>query len=254
MMHVRRRSVLMVVLAVAGALTPLVAHAIGGRCWVFLPAHVPPLLAGLALGPIAGLIAGVATALSDLLWGGRLEVMMFLPVGVELLVYGAVAGLAASRAQSRGGLFLALLAAMVLGRLAHFCAALPLDRSPEYLVGALFVRPWPGTLFQLVALPLVAPLVSRAVAAQPAAAANVAPAPQTRGQIARRWYLWSSLVLALIVGIGGAALLSQVDGRDMGPAIFAGVWLIALAIAGGNLLVSLGVWLLGRRRAVRETV
>jgi hypothetical protein len=56
----------------------------------------------------------------------------------------------------------------------------------------------------------------------------------------------------LIVAIGGAALLTQIDGRDTGPAIFAGVWLIALAIVGGNLLVSLAVWWLGRRRAMRS--
>jgi hypothetical protein len=35
--------VIIAVLAAAGALTPLIADAIGGRCWIFLPAHVLPL-------------------------------------------------------------------------------------------------------------------------------------------------------------------------------------------------------------------
>ena len=154
----RRAAVVLLVLA--GAATPLIAHAIGGSCWIYLPAHVPALLAGLALGPLPGLATGIATGVADLLWGGRVYGVAMLPLAAEFACYGLVAGLAAARARSYPQRLLALAVAMVAGRLVHLGVALPLGRDPSRLLRALFVTPWPGMVFQLVVLPALAPVVS----------------------------------------------------------------------------------------------
>jgi len=157
-----RRTTVTLLLVIAGALTPLVAHAIGGRCWIFLPAHIPPLLAGVALGPGAGLLTGVATAVSDLLWGGRVHGLAFVPLGLEFVTYGLVAGMLASPPSRYGTRFFAIIVAMLAGRLVHFLAALVLGRGSAHLLDGLFVAPWPGIVIQVALLPAIAPAITRA--------------------------------------------------------------------------------------------
>jgi hypothetical protein len=156
-----RKTVVTLLLVIAGAITPLVAHAIGGRCWIFLPAHLPPLLAGVALGPGAGLATGAATAISDLLWGGRVHGLAFLPLGLEFVTYGVVAGALAPRPGRYGTRLFAIIVAMVAGRLAHLVVALFLGRSAGHLLSSLFIAPWPGIILQVALLPALAPLVTR---------------------------------------------------------------------------------------------
>jgi len=157
-----RRTIVTLLLVIAGALTPIVAHRIGGRCWIFLPAHIPPLLAGVALGPGAGLATGAATAIADLLWGGRVHGLAFLPLGLEFVTYGLVAGMLASPPSRYGTRLFAIIVAMLAGRLVHFLAALLLGRGSAHLISGLFVAPWPGIVIQVVVLPAIAPAITRA--------------------------------------------------------------------------------------------
>jgi hypothetical protein len=161
-MNRSRRTTVTLLLVIAGALTPLVAHAIGGRCWIFLPAHIPPLLAGVALGPGAGLLTGAATAIADLLWGGRVHGLAFLPLGLEFVAYGLCAGMLAVPPSRYGTRLFAIIVAMLAGRLVHFLAALALGHGSAHLIGGLFVAPWPGIVIQVVVLPAIAPAVTRA--------------------------------------------------------------------------------------------
>lgn len=161
MSHSRRTAVTLL-LVIAGAITPLIAHAIGGRCWIFLPAHLPPLLAGLALGPVVGFLTGAATAISDLLWGGRVHGLAFLPLGLEFVTYGVVAGALSARPGRYPSRLFAIVVAMLAGRLAHFVAALLLGRGGGHLMDSLFVAPWPGIVIQILLLPALAPVVTRA--------------------------------------------------------------------------------------------
>ena len=136
-----RRAIAVAALAAFGAVTPLIAHALGASCWIYLPAHVPALLAGLALGPVAGFVTGAATAVSDLLWGGRVHGVAFLPIGLELVTYGLCAGLLSARADRYGPRVIALGGAMLAGRVVHFAVALLLGREPWSLFAGLFVHP-----------------------------------------------------------------------------------------------------------------
>jgi len=151
-----RPGIAIAVLASLGALTPLIAHAAGAACWIYLPAHVPALLAGLALGPVAGLAAGAATASADLLWGGRTHGMQFLPLGFEFVAYGVSAGLLSRRARSNGHRLAALVGAMLIGRLVHLAATVALGTPAMHVLRGLFFIPWPGMLLQLPLLPIAA--------------------------------------------------------------------------------------------------
>ena len=83
-----------------GVVLPLVFHAIplGGR--VFLPMHIPVFIAGLVLGPIAGLVVGAGAPIVSALVTGRPPVVYMVPMVFELATYGAVAGLLRPRIAS----------------------------------------------------------------------------------------------------------------------------------------------------------
>lgn len=76
-----------------GVMLPLVFHAfpLGGR--IFLPMHIPTFIAGLVLGPIAGLIVGAGSPVLSALVTGRPPVYYMVPMIFELATYGVVAGL-----------------------------------------------------------------------------------------------------------------------------------------------------------------
>ena len=148
----------LIALAVA---SPLVAHAIGSPCWIWLPAHWPALVAGLALGFRVGLAVGVATMITELF--GR-SAIGAVPAASEMLVYGMVAGLAGDRARTIGDRYAGVVVAMIAGRVAYALVALivvarPLAASLERLI----VFPWPGVVVQLVAAPIVATALARVV-------------------------------------------------------------------------------------------
>jgi hypothetical protein len=158
----RRTTLTVLAMAALGAVTPLIAHAIGGRCWIYLPAHVPPLLAGLAFGPLAGMATGGAAALADLFWGGRVHGLAFLPIGLELVVYGTAAGALSTPRASYARYLVALLGAMLAGRLVYLVTGVALGRHVGQMLRGLFVTPWPGIALQLLLLPLAAPILGGA--------------------------------------------------------------------------------------------
>ncbi|MBN1459527.1 MAG: ECF transporter S component [Armatimonadetes bacterium] len=76
-----------------GVVLPIVFHAIplGGR--IFLPMHLPTFIAGLVLGPTAGLVVGAGSPVASALLTGRPTVLYMVPMVFELATYGVVAGL-----------------------------------------------------------------------------------------------------------------------------------------------------------------
>lgn len=153
-MSLSRRSIGLGLLLLLGVSAPLVAHQIGMRCWVYLPAHVPGLLAGLCGGPVWGLAVAAATVLSDGLFGGRLPGVAFLPVGAELLTYGIVARLLAQGPPQMRRALVALLLAMVAGRLVYTAGAtLLVGKELSRALRGAFLTSWPGALLQIAVLP-----------------------------------------------------------------------------------------------------
>ena len=143
-----------------GVVLPIVFHSVGFMGSVFLPMHIPVLIAGLFLGARAGFITGVFTPLISTLVTGMPPMMPVLPIMiVELGVYGFIAGYCYEG--KRGALYSSLLTAMAAGRIAAGFAVyglallIELPISPlVYLQGALIAGA-PGIIIQLALIPLI---------------------------------------------------------------------------------------------------
>ncbi|MEW6399617.1 MAG: ECF transporter S component [Bacillota bacterium] len=153
-----------------GILLPIAFHAVGlGK--VFLPMHIPVLLAGFFCSPSVGLLAGMITPLLSAVLTGMpplvppvAQAMVF-----ELGIYGLLTGFLYGR--MRLGVYPSLLVAMAAGRLVYgFLGYLVLPlfgfkQIPLLAPLTLAVsQSLPGVVLQLVLIPLVVSLVERSVA------------------------------------------------------------------------------------------
>ncbi|MCX6836100.1 MAG: ECF transporter S component [candidate division Zixibacteria bacterium] len=138
---------------------------VGGR--VFLPMHLPVLLAGFLVGPVSGLVVGLlAPALSHLITGMPPSYAVPL-MSLELPLYGLVAGLAYNRL--RLNVYIALLAAMIVGRLMFalglivlgFFMDLPYTATVFLSTTGPLVAGLPGIAIQIVLIPIIVAAVRR---------------------------------------------------------------------------------------------
>ena len=155
-------------LLAAGVLFPVVFHQFGIAGRIFLPMHIPIFLAGLVLGPWAGLVVGaLSPGLSSMLTGMPTTAYA-VPMTLELATYGVVAGILYSG--SNRSMWVALIGAMIAGRavwclMAVFIAPLLGFESRTFavVVAALAVG-WPGVILQLIFVPPLVRKVKRALA------------------------------------------------------------------------------------------
>jgi LytS/YehU family sensor histidine kinase len=137
---------------------------LGGR--IFLPMHIPVLMAGLLTGPICGLIVGLLAPAGSFLLTGMPPAYAVPLMSIELPLYGLAAGLAYQRL--RLNIYVALLAAMIVGRLGFALGLLLMGLFLEMPYGireyfsAAVVTGLPGILVQVIFIPpVVAALVRR---------------------------------------------------------------------------------------------
>lgn len=183
-----------------GVVLPIVFHAIplGGR--VFLPMHLPTFVAGLVLGPVAGLVVGAGSPLLSALLTGRPSVFYMVPMIFELGTYGLIAGLLRPRlcalmARGRRGadvapgggaegsaavgperptvcgyaasVWLSLLGAMIAGRIVWIAVVVWLApviglraRTVAMALGAIGAG-WIGMVIQLALIPAIVRAIER---------------------------------------------------------------------------------------------
>lgn len=99
-----------------GILLPQAFHMLGATGPVFLPMHIPTLLAGFLLGPISGLIVGITTpVLSHFLTHMPQIPVLFLMI-MELSLYGLLSGYFYKIRKIN--IYISLILAMLIGRLA----------------------------------------------------------------------------------------------------------------------------------------
>jgi len=148
-------------------LLPIGFHAFGLAGRIFLPMHVPVLLAGFLVGGFPALIVGLlAPGLSFLLTGMPPTYAVPL-MSLELPIYGVMAALCYRRLKLN--LYVALLVSMVLGRLAFgfglFVLArfmeLPYTASIFFSSGGAIVAGLPGIVIQLAIVPVIVTAVKR---------------------------------------------------------------------------------------------
>ncbi|MBE3518896.1 MAG: ECF transporter S component [Firmicutes bacterium] len=148
-------------------LLPMMFHAVGlGK--VFLPMHIPVLLAGFFCGPVVGMLVGMVSPLLSAFLTGMPPLMP--PVAqmmvFELALYGLLTGLLYEKLHLGG--YVSLIGAMIGGRVAYGILGylvLPLfgfEKVPLWapLVGAIG-QSLPGVIIQLVGVPLVLSLCRR---------------------------------------------------------------------------------------------
>ncbi len=147
------------VLVALGVLLPMAFHLAGAAGSIFLPMHIPALLAGLLLGPYYGFCVGLLAPLISGLTTGMPPIPVLPVMAVELAIYGVVGGwLYRSRKQ---GIWLSLLAAMTAGRLAAAISAFALVRlfavkiNPLAFITGAVLTGLPGITVQLMLVPLL---------------------------------------------------------------------------------------------------
>src|SRR6056297_1883420 len=102
-----------------GIVLPMLFHLIGGPGLgrVLLPMHLPVIIGGAFLGPIAGLIIGMVTPILSSLFTGMPPVIPMLPIMIaELGIYGLIMGYFFYRIKMN--VYLSLILTMLAGRIA----------------------------------------------------------------------------------------------------------------------------------------
>lgn len=149
-----------------GVIFPQVFHLFGGTGPVFLPMHIPVLLAGFFLGGTSAALVGFATVLLSAAMTGMPQVPILYLMLVEVTVYGLAAGLAYKKFKLN--VYVSLIIAMVVGRLVLALSVftlqplLGLKLSPQgYMIGAL-TNGIPGIIIQLIFIPIIVMSIERA--------------------------------------------------------------------------------------------
>lgn len=140
---------------------PIALRAAGIDAQLFLPMHVPVLLAGFLVGPGAGLIVGLLAPSAAQLVNGVSPDGMIPLESLELSLYGLVAGLAYCRL--RLNIFVALVVSLVVGRLMFglgllvlgLITTLPYTAAQFFSADGPVVSGLPGIVIQLVLIPFV---------------------------------------------------------------------------------------------------
>ena len=145
------------------AILPTTFHAVG-LGGAFSPMHLPVLMCGLLCGPLYGLLCGILGPVLSSLITGMPNAMTMLSMIPELAVYGLVTGLLIQMIHTKKTLldiYLSMIPAMLLGRIAGGIAKalVLLSSAKSYSVAvwasAYFAETLPGTILQLVLLPML---------------------------------------------------------------------------------------------------
>lgn len=143
-----------------GVVLPLGFHLLQFGGSVFLPMHIPVLLAGFVLGGKYGLLVGILTPILSNLFTGmpplsppKLPMMI-----VELACYGLAAGVLYRRGRN---IYVALVGAMIIGRigagvlLSLGALFLRLDIPVWAFIAGGIVKGIPGVIAQLFFIPVL---------------------------------------------------------------------------------------------------
>lgn len=149
-----------IALVAAAQALPWVVHLVGLPGPVLLPMHFAAILAGIALGPVPGLINGLAAPVVSFLLTGLPPAVLIPAMAVEVAAYGGMAGYLAHRTTWRGAWI--LIATLAAGRAAAL-AALGLagtmlgfgPAAVPYVFNGLLAG-WPGIALQLLVLSVLA--------------------------------------------------------------------------------------------------
>lgn len=149
-----------------GLLLPQIFHLVGGTGPIFLPMHIPVLLAGFFLGgPLGALIGMITPVLSSLTTAMPQPPILYLMMA-ELTAYGFVSGWLSQNLKQN--VLVSLIGAMLAGR---FILALTvfilqpligLKLSAWVYLTSAVINGLPGIILQLLFIPALVKLLDRA--------------------------------------------------------------------------------------------
>lgn len=124
--------------------------------------HIPVILAGFTLGWQYGLFLGIIAPLTrSLMFGSPIFYPNAIGMAVELGIYGLASGLfykLFSKINRTAAIYLSLIIAMVLGRIAWGGARCLLllfntEFSLKIFIAGAFLNAWPGIILQILLIP-----------------------------------------------------------------------------------------------------
>ncbi|MDO5293552.1 MAG: ECF transporter S component [bacterium] len=135
------------------------------------PMHIPVLLCGFICGGPYGLIAGLCLpVLRSVIFGAPVLMPTALAMAFELAAYGFVSGILYDLVKNvKGGVYIALIGAMIIGRMVWGIAAFGLYHAVgnvftwKIFATQAFVRAIPGIILQLLFIPLLVIQLEKAV-------------------------------------------------------------------------------------------
>ncbi len=144
-----------------GIVLPIAFHAVEGGGSIFLPMHIPVLMAGFFLDWPFALAVGALTPLLSSLLTGMPPLFPVLPFMMpELMVYGTVVSLIYRNLNKN--VYASLIISMICGRImagifvwilaTFFMAKLP---SPIVFIQGAIIKGLPGIIIQLVIIPAI---------------------------------------------------------------------------------------------------
>ncbi len=142
---------------------PVAFHAVA-LSKIISPMHIPVLLCGLICGPLYGLFCGIAGPMLSSVITGMPPASALVSMLPELAIYGLAAGLLMKFIHTKhlfADIYASLIPAMILGRVAGGMAdaLFLLGEGSSYTLsmfaGSYIIGTLPGTIIQLVLIPLL---------------------------------------------------------------------------------------------------
>jgi len=131
---------------------------------MFLPMHLPVLIAGFVLGWPLGLIVGFVTPLlRSVMFTTPPMVPVAISMAFELAAFGAVTGIMYRLLPKKPiYIYVSLVTAMILGRVVSALANLALlgfglreSYNLQIFIAGAFTNAWPGLILQIVLIPVL---------------------------------------------------------------------------------------------------
>lgn len=168
-MNKTKQLVLTALFVALGVVLPQAFHAIPNAGSIFLPMHIPVLIAGFATGPVYGLICGILTpVLSHLIFS--MPPAPVLPgMLCELAMYGLMTGLLNKFVKIENNLvknYVVLIGAMLCGRITYGILNALIFKAGSYSmqawISAALITAIPGIIIQLVLIPILVDRLQKA--------------------------------------------------------------------------------------------
>ena len=164
-----RRLVLTALFVALGVALPQAFHAVPNAGSIFLPMHIPVLLAGFSVGPLFGLCAGILTPLLSHLMFGMPPAPVLPSMLFELALYGLMSGLLTKIIRIKpliAKIYCVLILSMLCGRIGYGLLNALVLRAGSYTlqawISAAFVTALPGIIIQLIIIPILITALVRA--------------------------------------------------------------------------------------------